>query len=575
MKTLLSSTCVGIFLLMGPLQASSEKESLTQATASTVQRFANNTPLVKILDEDNPWGACTGTATEPLGPFNEIVYGYGVRLSPEERAAFQQHMIKSHYPFSDYMTVQIVVEAFCNTDVFPDTFATLTYIISRLVSEGYKEENLLSFVDQRLVEITRRGGYGAFKALVDLENPVTLAGIKETLSPTYLDHEAVSLDLGALVTHLAHGGETPSLATLDQFPTLVKKPFVSCVTAPSTYQPYTMETLPERWSYHLQHNVESGKIRNHILAHLTPEIVNGYSPSILTFFLERISSDDVRARVMQFFTAENQRAFSRVENSEGNLLQAFAEVYSFELQEELLAHFKKVSTDSYFDRMDRIAQHLFKVMFSKVERAFSLVLDKNLREELGNLLFPIFHGREDVEEVLPPLVKALSLLPTCEERGAYLKALLEPFGGTEASLKMAPVLREDLRLMLETIQDEEMKILLTQLCQKESFLKLIEGEEHQVLKELSCIDNVFLAAKIARKLVIHFESGALETPKDALGLMKALVEGADYNPDFDLYERNFLLFLKREKEGTFSYETTPRSTYASYTTAHAFYTGGY
>ncbi|MFO0374835.1 MAG: hypothetical protein ACK50V_06490 [Alphaproteobacteria bacterium] len=522
-----------------------------------------------------PGGRALERRQNPLGPFSAIVDGFGLRLTPEERAAFQHHMIKSHYPYSDYMTVRIVVEAFCNTDVFPDTFATLTYIVSRLVNEGYKEENLLSFVGQRLVEITRRGGYGAFKALVDLENPVTLAGIKETLSPTYLDQEAVSLDLGALVTHLAHGGETPSLATLDQFPTLVKKPFVSCVTAPSMYQPYTLETLPESWAYDLQHSVKNERIRNHILAHLTPEIVNSYSPSVLTYLLERLPSDHVRARVMQFFTAENQRAFSTVGNFEGNLLPAFADVYSYELQEALLAHFKKVSTDSYFDRMDRIAQCLFKVMFSQVERAYSLVLDKSIREEFGNLLSPIFQGREDVEEVLPPLIKALSLLPTLEERGAYLKAALERRDGPEASCKMAPVLREDLRLILETIEDEEMKILLMQLCQKESFLELTSGQEKQVLETLAGIDDVFLAARIAKKLVLHFENGVLMTPKDALGFIEALEEGADYNPDLDLYERNFLVFLKREREGTLSYKATPRSTYASYTTAHAFYTGGY
>lgn len=244
---------MGMFLLMGPLQASSEKESLTEASASTmVQRSVNSASLIKILDKDDPWGTCTGTATEPLGPFNETAYGYGVRLTPEGRKTLQQHMIKSHYPFNDYMTIGIVVKAFCNTDVFPDMFATPTYIVSRLMSEGYKEENLLSFIDQSLVEITRRCGYGAFKALVDLENPVTLAGIKETLSPAYLDQQVASLDVGALVTHLACGGDTPSLTTLDQFPTLVKKAFVSCFTAPSTYQPYTMQTLPERWSYDLQ-----------------------------------------------------------------------------------------------------------------------------------------------------------------------------------------------------------------------------------------------------------------------------------------------------------------------------------
>jgi hypothetical protein len=86
---------------------------------------------------------------------------------------------------------------------------------------------------------------------------------------------------------------------------------------------------------------------------------------------------------------------------------------------------------------------------------------------------------------------------------------------------------------------------------------------------------VFLAARIAKKLVLHFENGVLMTPKDALGFIEALEEGADYNPDLDLYERNFLVFLKREREGTLSYKATPRSTYASYTTAHAFYTGGY
>ncbi|MBA4749775.1 MAG: hypothetical protein H2057_04050 [Alphaproteobacteria bacterium] len=225
--------------------------------------------------------------------------------------------------------------------------------------------------------------------------------------------------------------------------------------------------------------------------------------------------------------------------------------------------------------MDRIAQHLFKVMFSKVERAFSLILDKKVKKELENLLSPIFHGREDAEEALPPLIKALSLLPTVEERDAYLKASLEPLDGKETSLKIAAVLREDLRLILGALQDEEMKILLTQLCQNASFLTLIAGKEQQILEELVGIEDVFLAAKIGRKLVMHFESGALETPTDALGLMKALVDGADYNPDFDLYERNFLLFLKSEKEGLRSFETTPRGTYASHATVYALYTGGY
>lgn len=365
--------------MASPLAASDLQSSWIEDTSSSAASYYGRQegPLKTLEEADYKQALIYGAEGHYPDAFYDFLYGVGVRLTPKDRQDLQQFMINTHKIYCESMETWHVANVFCNTDRFPDTLSSMSFVVNCLVSEGWEIKKVMSLVDLRMVEIVRRGGYAAFKAILSVHTDLARRSIKTFLTPAYMDQVAASLDLAALITHLDQKGEAPSLETLHQFPHLLKKSFMSRVAAPvfsyNNTTPTTKEMGPETTQ-------EATKVCNeltHAFEHTLSTTTELIRPETWDL-LNDVKSSDGRERLKSLLSDHNRSALIGADLFQAFFIQQVAEFYSYELQEEFIDYFRNHSFKDFVQiKQVDVSKRLLKLFHPQVAQTMKAL--KNMR----------------------------------------------------------------------------------------------------------------------------------------------------------------------------------------------------
>ncbi|MCE2950557.1 MAG: hypothetical protein LW864_00345 [Alphaproteobacteria bacterium] len=427
-------TWLGILLLACPLAASDLQSSWTEDAAddhaSDHQRQKG--PLQTLEEADYKQAFIYGAEGDYPDPFYDFFYGVGVRLTPKDRQDLQPFMINTHKIYSESTDTWHVAKVFCNTDRFPDTFSSMGFVVNRLVSEGWAPKKVMSLVDLRMVEIVRRGGYVAFKAILDLRTDLARGAIKAFLTPAYMDQVAAPLDLAALITHFDQKGEAPSPETLHQFPHLLKKSLVT----PDAITVVSCGNVIAKTK-----DVDSKKMQEATRKISDPMQAFKYIVSLtagvprqeIVDFIKQIKSPDVRSRLLCLVSGHHRATFLDAGIFQTYFMERVAEFYSRELKEEFIDYFGDHSFKDFVQiKQVDVSKRLLKLFHPQVAQTMKVLrIMRGIMAQTGCAnssivsAYPIHEERDRINKALVLILEGAKKGKKTQEIGDYVVQALQ------------------------------------------------------------------------------------------------------------------------------------------------------